>query len=211
MLALHENALIAALNNHRDIKGRLRTIESLPKLVGDKLLQRYVADAPAFYVVPGRFTVRDDDATLEFTVAGVVRNVAGQNQARKGDGIDLGCDHLLTLAIRALNRQHLGECSWSIVSGEMADDEIFEQAGISAIEIKFTSSPIQLDADYGEAELSSLPADSLIGDYTHFHGDMDVPADAGAVEYASWLVEPPNFSTSQPDMQLDVQLPGASA
>lgn len=205
MLALHENALIAALADHRDVKGKVRTVDSLPKLMGDKLLQRYVADVPAFYVVPGRFTVKDDEATLEFTVAGVVRNVAGQAQARKGDGIDLGCDHLLTMAIRALNNKTLGMCHWSVTSGEMVDEEIFEQAGIAAVEIKLTSSPVQLDHDYGEAQLQQL------NDYTHFHADMDVPADAGAVEYDSWLADPPNYTTSRPDLQLDIQLPGASA
>lgn len=209
MLALHEDALIAALKNHRDIKTRVRTVESLPKLMGEKLLQRYVADAPALYVVPGRFTVKDDEATMEFTVAGVVRNVAGQDKARKGDGIDIGCDHLLTLAIRALNRQTLGNCHWALTSGAMADDEIFEQAGISAVEMLFSGSPITLAADFGE-ELFALDAPGGLDEFTHLHADLDSPVTAGDVEYASWLSTPPDYSTSQPHLQLDVQLPGAS-
>lgn len=205
MLALHEDALVTALKDHRDIRTRVRTIDSLPKLIGDKLLARYVADAPALYVIPGRFTVKDDEASLEYTVAGVARNVAGQDKARKGDGIDIGCDQLLTLAIRALNRQKLGQCHWLLASGEMADDEIFEQAGISAVELKFVGSPITLAADFGEEELAQLD------NFTGFHADMDIPAGAGDIEYASWLATPPNYSNSQPDLQLDVQLPGANA
>lgn len=204
MLALHENALIAALKAHRDIQPKVRTVDSLPRLFGDKLLQRYVADAPALYVVPGRMTMKDDEATMEFTVAGVVRNAAGQAQGRKGDGIDIGCDHLLVLALRALNRQRLGHCTWSATSAEMADDELFEQAGISAIEIKFSSSPVFLDQDFGAAQIHEL------NDFTRFHADIDSPADAGAAEYASWLQEPPVYPGQQPDLQLDISLPGAT-
>lgn len=204
MLALHENALLAALKGHRSAT-KVRTVASLPKLISEKLLHQYVADAPALYVVPGRITVVDDMARMEFTVAGIVRNVAGQDQARKGDGIDIGCDHLLAITIRALNRQHLGDCSWALVSAEMADDDLFLQAGISAIEMKLSSSWIDLPADYGEAQLSEL------ADFNHFHADIDSPADAGAIEYASWLAEPADYSNSKPDLQMDLQLPGASA
>jgi hypothetical protein len=205
MLALHENALVAALANHRDIKPKVRTISSLPRLFGEKLLQQYVTDAPALYVVPGRIIMKDDDATLEFTVAGVVRNAAGHAQGRKGDGIDIGCDHLLTLAIRAINRQQLGQCSWSAVSAEMADDEVFEKSGISAIEIKFVSSAVALDADFGEEQFAELD------DFLLLHADIDSPADAGELEYQSWLQEPPVYPTAHPDLTMDVQLPGASA
>ncbi len=200
MLALHENALICALQNHRDIKALVRTVDSLPKLIGEKLLARYVADAPALYVVPGRITVRDDDAFLEFTVAGIVRNVAGQAQARKGDGIDIGCDHLLALAIRAINRQRLGNCNWALATAEMADDDLFDQAGISAIEMRFISTAVPLDADFGEAQLAELD------DYKTFHADVDIAPQESDAEHAKWLQTPPDFSTSTPDMQLDVQL-----
>lgn len=200
MLALNENALVTALQSHRDIKRLVRTIGTLPKVLGDKLLSQYVADAPALYVVPGRVTVKDDDATLEFTVAGIVRNAAGQAQARKGDGISIGCDHLLILAIRALNRQRLGNCSWALASAEMADDQLFDQAGISAIEMKFTSSPISLDSDYGAAELAELD------DFNTFHADMDLPRHATDAQRAAWLATPPDYTGGAPDAQLDVQL-----
>ncbi len=204
MLALHENALLAALKSHRHAT-KVRMVDSLPKLIGEKLLGRYVVDAPAFYVVPGRIVVTDDTARMEFIVAGIVRNVAGQAQARKGDGIDLGCDHLFRIAIKAINRQDLGECSWSLASAEMVDDEVFVQAGISGIEMKFVSSAIDLDADYDESEIDEL------NDFLKLHGDIDSPADAGAVEYASWLAEPADYTNTHPDLQMDVQLPGATA
>lgn len=205
MLAAAENALIARLQGHRDVQRLVRTVGTLPKVASEQLLARYHADAPALYVVPGRFTVKDGLATMRFTIAGVVRNVAGQEQARKGDGVDIGCDHLATLAIRALNDQFVGDCSWFVMSGEMVDEQLFDKAGVAAIEIVLESSPMVLDFDYGEGQLAEL------ANFTHFHADIDSPANAGAIEYASWLAEPPNFSNSQPDLQLDVQLPGATA
>lgn len=200
MLALHENALVAALADHRDIKNKVKTVGSLPNVLSEKLLARYVADAPALYVVPGRITVKDDDATLEFTVAGIVRNVAGQAQARKGDGIDIGCDHLLTLVIRAINRQRLGNCRWALATAEMADDDLFLQAGIAVIEMKFVSTPVELDADFGADQMSELD------DFETFHADLDIAPQASDAEHGKWLATPPDYSTSTPDAQLEVAL-----
>lgn len=204
MLALHENALIKALREHRDVRQRVAVVDCLPKLIGEQLLQKYKADAPALYVVPGRITVRDgDEATLEFTVAGIVRNVAGQAQARKGDGIDIGCDHLLTLAIRALNRQVLGCASWSLVSAEMADDDLFESAGLSAIEMKFTSSAVLLDAGFGLEQLAELD------NFAALHADFDLVGRSDA-QLAAWQQTPPDYSASTPELQADINLPGAN-
>ncbi len=212
MLAHAENVLIAQLKDHRDIKRLVRTIGTLPKVPTEKLLQRYYADAPALYIVPGRFVVKDSLATMIFTVAGVVRNVAGQEQARKGDGIDIGCDHLVTLAIRALNGQFIGDCTWSVTGGEMADDEVFDAAGIAAVEITLESTPVELDYNYGEAQIANLPPlpESELADFTRFHADIDLPPHAGAPAHAKWLAEPPVYTNSQPDAALDIQLPGAS-
>lgn len=210
MLAHAENALIARLKDHRDIARLVRTVGTLPKVPDEQLLRRYHADAPALYIVPGRFVVRDSLATMHFTVAGVVRNVAGQEQARKGDGIDIGCDHLVTLAIRALNGQFIGDCTWSVTGGEMADDEVFDAAGIAAVEITLESTPVELDYDYGAEQIAQLPDAGGLDDFTHFHADIDLAPHAGATEHASWLAEPPVYTTSRPDADLDVQLPGAT-
>lgn len=185
MLALHENALVQALKGQPGIKDRLRAIDSLPKLFGEALLKKYVADAPALYVVPGRITFRDDAATMEFTVAGVVRNAAGQSAARKGDGIDLGCDHLMLMALVALNGQRLGNCSWAATSAEMADDELFEKAGISAVEVKFVSSAIAMPTSLDDDAFAQLD------DFLLMHGDL-TSGDGTAVA------------------EMDIVLPGAS-
>jgi len=221
MLAAAENSLIEALRNHRDVKRLVRTVDTLPKQTSEQLLKRYYVDAPALYVIPGRFIVKDNAATLRFTIAGVVRNVAGQDKARKGDGVDIGCDNLAILAIRALNDQCIGICTWFVTSGEMIDDEIFDTAGVAAIELTLESTPIELPSDFGEEQISaqisalfgnaaSEESEGGLDEFQHLHADFDLNTDAGQEAYAKWLSAPPDFSTSQPDMQLDVQLPGAT-
>lgn len=201
MLARAENALVERLATYRDIKNCVRTVASLPKALASKdLLARYLVDAPALYIVPGKFTVADSEATLSFTLAGIVRNVAGNAQARKGDGIDIGCDQLVTLAIRALHGQVVGDCSWHVTGGEMVDEAVFDEAGIAAVEITLQSTPVELSADYGADQLGEL------ANFTRLHGDIDIAPHAGAAEHAKWLQAPPDQSTSKPDATMDVAL-----
>jgi hypothetical protein len=150
--------------------------------------------------VPGRFTVEDQQATLRFTLAGVVRNVAGNAQARKGDGVDIGCDQLVTLAIRALHHQVVGACTWCVKDGQMVDEAIFDAAGIAAVELSLESTPIELAFDYGQEQLDQLP------NFTHLHADVDIAPHAGAAEHAKWLQAPPDQSTAVPDAVVDVAL-----
>jgi hypothetical protein len=203
MLATAGNNLLAELKAHRDIQPRIRAVERLPQLDMDKLLKRYVSDAPAFYLLPGTLRVVDASACIAvmgFTLAGVVRNVGGHDRAFKGDGIDLGADDLLILAIRALHGHTIGNCTWNLVRAELEDDPLFDDAGIAAITMTFESTHVELAADWALPELDS---------FTRFHGDIDLAPHAGEIEYQSWLATPPDFSTSRPDADLDVSLQGA--
>lgn len=204
MLAIHETALLDALKAHPGIKDRLREIASLPKLFGEALLKKYVADAPALYVVPGRITFSDGNATMEFTVAGVVRNAAGQAAARKGDGIDLGCDHLMLMALVAIDGQRHGNCTWNATSAEMADDELFEKSGISAVEVKFVGTALAIPTALDDAAFQQLD------DFLRMHGDIDLPPQASTETHTKWLQSPPDYSDGSPDAQIDIDLPGAS-
>lgn len=201
MLARQENALLAALRGHRNIQALVRTVGTLPAVPDKDLLSRYVTDAPALYLVPGRFVVRDDCLVPNFSVAAVVRHVGGTAQARKGDGLDLGVDALMALATRALHGHRIGDSHWRLASGALVDDELFQQAGLTALEMVFEGSPVELDADFGIGELDDL----LV-----VHADIDASPHAGAAEHAKWLQTPPDLSVSAPDATLDVQLTGAS-
>lgn len=203
MLAAAEDGLLEGLRSRESIKTRVRTVSSMPKLGLEELLQRYVADAPALYVVPGTFEVRDDAVVMKFTVAGVIHNVAGHEAGRKGDGIDIGCDHLMLWASRAIHGSILGGATWKLVGGEMADDDLFERSGLSAVELRFESAPVMFDQDEDDPEAD-------LDQFRHFHADMDIPAFAGSAEHNKWLQEPPDLAESQPDLQADLSLPGAT-
>lgn len=202
MLGRQETALIAALKNHRDCKRLVRTIDSLPAVPSEELIGRYVVDAPALYVVPGRFTVRDGLLYPVFAIAAVATNVAGQAQGRNGDGIDLGADQLMVLAVRAIHEHRLGDCTWLLTHGELVDDELFTSSGLTAMELVFEGSGMEMPSDWSADELD---------DFLRFHADIDIEPHAGTAEHNKWLAEPPDFSTSKPDADLDVSLPGATS
>ena len=82
----------------------------------------------------------------------------------------------------------------------MADDDLFLEAGIAVIEMKFVSSPVQVDADFGADQLAELD------DFNTFHADLDSAPQASDAEHGKWLATPPDYSTSTPDAQLDVAL-----
>lgn len=200
MLATAGNGILEALRMHRDIANRLRAIERLPQLDMEALLQRYVADAPAFYLLPGTFRTVDDDMVLSFPLAAVVRNAAGHEAALAGDGQDLGLDHLLQLALRALHGHTIAGCTWRVARGELVDDPVFDKTGCAAMEIHLESSPLPIDADWAIEELDS---------FNTFHADLDLDPMAGETEYQSWLAEPPVYTNSRPDATVDLSLQGA--
>lgn len=202
MLATSSQAVLQALKDHRQVTAlKIRTIERLPELKLEELLQRYAADAPALYMLPGTFRVQDDNLYITLTIAGVVRNVAGHEPALRGDGVDIGLDHLMLFALRAVHAHAIGPCTWLAVGGEVVDDPVFDATGVAAIEMRFESTAIPISEDWELGDLDN---------FTRFHADIDLPDHAGDIEYASWLKSPPDYTAAKPDLDLDVQLEGAS-
>ncbi|SAI74570.1 Mu-like prophage protein gp37 [Bordetella ansorpii] len=205
MLGRHELAIIAALKARPGIQKTTRTVGSLPAVPDDqRMLQRYLVDAPALYVTEGAYRIADDMGVLSFTVGIVVRNVAGNAQARLGDGVTTGADQLLTLVLRALHGRRIGEASWTVRRAEYLEPaDVFEAAGLTVLGVSVESSPMALPDD--PEELDSL------GDLRHVHLDMDIAPHAVSGEYGKWLAEPPDYSDDQPDLQADIPLAGAGA
>ena len=205
MLALHENALIAALDARPGIKLVARTIGSIPDLPTEKLLAQYQADAPATYVVSPRLVADDSGAVMHSTIVIMVRNVASRDQARKGNQVEVGIDQLFTLVCRAINGKRIGEATWYVRRAEFADDDLFVKQGLTVLEVAIDSSrqdlPYEWDPDTTDMQLDDLK---------HFHADFDIVPFANASEYAKWLETPPNYTTSRPDAQAELQLAGGS-
>ena len=176
---------------------------SLPAVPDDtKLLQRYLVDAPALYVTEGLYRIVDDMGLLSFTVGIVVRNVAGNTQARLGDGISVSADQLLTLVVRTLHGRRIGDASWNIRRAEYLEPiDVFEAAGLTVVGVSIESTLMALPDDPDELD--------GLGDLRHVHLDMDIAPHAGQEEYGKWLAEPPDYATDRPDLQADIPLAGA--
>lgn len=67
MLALHENALIAALKARPGLQNTLREVGAIPNVPSEKLLAQYSIDAPAMYLAAPLLVVDNDMATMRFT------------------------------------------------------------------------------------------------------------------------------------------------
>ena len=203
MLGKHELAIIAALQARPGIQKTTRTVGSLPAVPDDeKLLRRYLVDAPALYVTEGVYRIVDDLGLLSFTIGIVVRNVAGNTQARLGDGISVSADQLLILVVRALHGRRIGDASWTVRRAEALEPvDVFEAAGLTVLGVSVESSPMALPDDPEELE--------GLGDLRHVHLDMDIAPHASSDEHGRWLAEPPDYTNDRPDLQADISLAGA--
>lgn len=206
MLALHEDALIAALKARPGLKNALRFVGAIPDVPTNKLLANYATNAPAVYVAAPRLVVNDDTAALRFTLVVMVKNVADRDQARKGSQVDLGIDQLFTLVCRTVNGKQVGDTSWKVTSAEYADDELFVQHGLTVLEVAIESGAVELPY-----EVDDQTGDMELDDLKGVHMDIDIAPHAISTEYGKWLQEPPDHSTDQPDAQAVIQLPGGSA
>lgn len=203
MLGKHELAIIAALQARPGIQKATRTVGSLPAVPDDeKLLRRYLVDAPALYVTEGVYRIVDDLGLLSFTIGIVVRNVAGNTQARLGDGISVSADQLLILVVRALHGRRIGDASWTVRRAEALEPvDVFEASGLTVLGVSVESSPMALPDDPEELE--------GLGDLRHVHLDMDIAPHASSDEHGRWLAEPPDYTNDRPDLQADISLAGA--
>lgn len=203
MLGKHELAIIAALQARPGIQKTTRTVGSLPAVPDDeKLLRRYLVDAPALYVTEGVYRIVDDLGLLSFTIGIVVRNVAGNTQARLGDGISVSADQLLILVVRALHGRRIGDASWTVRRAEALEPvDVFEASGLTVLGVSVESSPMALPDDPEDLE--------GLGDLRHVHLDMDIAPHASSDEHGRWLAEPPDYTNDRPDLQADISLAGA--
>jgi hypothetical protein len=206
MLALHENALIAALKARPGLQNTLREVGAIPNVPSEKLLAQYSTDAPAIYVAAPLLVVDNDMATMRFTLVIMVHNVGSRAQARKGNSQELGIDQYFTLACRTINGKKIGEATWYVKRAEFADDELFVQHGLTVMEVALESSAQELPY-----EVDENTTDLQLDDFKHLHADIDIAPHAMSGDYGKWLEQPPNYSTDAPDAQADIQLTGGSA
>lgn len=203
MLAAHENALIAALKARPGLQNSLRKVDSIPNVAFKELLKTYQADAPAVYVAAPLLIANNGDHQLRFTLVVMVANKASRQDARHGNAVAVGIDQLFTLVCRTVHGKRIGETTWSVTRAQYADDELFVQHGLTALEIAIESGTVELPYE----DAPDLPLDDL----KTVQLDMDIAPHALSGEYGKWLQVPPDYTSDRPDAQATVSLPGGSA
>lgn len=183
---------------------RLRMVGTLPDLEGDSLVTRFNNDAPAVYVALGSFPVRNSEAQPKYGIACVAKNSRGHQAARHGDGIAIGLHEMLeavmVIADNAVIEFGEGESAsavgFSVVSCDLVASEKLYEKGIYAgvVQIESTAD-VRLEADLGR-----------LADFKTFQADYDILPPEAAAEHAKWLKEPPDHSTSAPDLSDTLKL-----
>lgn len=190
MLAEAENGLIALIKA-APVGVRLREVASLPDLDGESLVKKFFADAPAVYVAPGNFRVADRIARLKFGIACVARNSRGHAAARQGDGKLIGLYEMMEAVAATLDGAVAAECGWVVTSCDFMSDEVLYKSGIYAGVVQIESPGVTLP--------SALDLGAL-GDFVSFHADYDIPPFETAAEHDKWAKEPPDYTTSKPEV-----------
>lgn len=197
MLADAENALVQRIKESA-IGTKLRLVETLPDLEGDSLVKRFVNDAPACYVAPSpMFKIDDGVMQVSFGIACVARNAAGQNATRKGDGKIVGLYELAEYVASLVNGFKAGDIPLYATSIALMNEALIFNAGLQVAIVRLE----------GNVMLNSVIDDDSLADFLTMNSQFDIEPFAGAEEHQKWKMEPPDHSTSAPELteELPVQ------
>lgn len=202
MLAELETGLVA-LVKASPLGRRLRQVDSLPDLEGDSLIGRFVSDAPAVYVALGSFPVKGGYARPKYGIACVARNSRSQQAARHGDGVTIGLQQMLDAAMTLMDGAKVSvgiddQVSFEVVSCDLIASEALYQKGVYAGVVQVQTA--------GEVPLPDAIDETTLADFKTFHADYDVDPHQAATEHNKWLQEPPNHSTSAPELSDTLKL-----
>ena len=207
MLVELETGLVALLKSS-PLGQRLRQVDSLPDLEGDSLVERFTTDAPAVYVALGSFPIKSGYARPKFGVACVARNSRSQQAARHGDGVAIGLQPMLDAAMSLLDGATVSygddgaggpahAVGFEAVACDLVSSEALYKKGLYVGVVQ-----IQTSADV------SLPEflDGDLADFKTFAADVDIDPHQAPAEHAKWLQEPPDYSTSAPELSDQLKL-----
>lgn len=196
MLAELEDGLVALVKASA-LGQKLATVAGLPDLDSISLVKRFGAEAPSVYVAPMDFTVANGEADVRFGIACVARNSRSQEAARKGDGKAIGLTQIIDGVL-------------SIFDGGKADGVVFYVTGVSfQADEAFYGAGLYVATVAIEAEGVELPPaldEALLADFKTFRASYDIEPHETAAEHAKWAGDPPDHTTSAPDLSETVTL-----
>jgi len=196
MLTEVENALVAEIKKS-PIAQKLKQVDTLPDLDGDSLVSKFATDAPAVYVAPAAsFAIRSSIVDVGFGIACVARNAGGQAATRKGDGKMIGMYQIAEAVAALLDGYKAGGVALYATSISIMNDEKIYKAGLQVAVITLQ----------GQATLPPSIDPAGLDDFITFNAQYDIEPHASDAEHAKWSQEPPDHSTSKPDLTDNITL-----
>lgn len=190
MLTEAEDDLVARIKA-APVMQKLRQVGTLPDLDGDTLVKDFFTNAPAAYVSPAAvLTIKDRVINVGFSVACVAKNAAGHEAARKGDGKMIGM-YLIAENIAALLDGFVaGDIPLYCTGISLLNDEKLFKAGLQVAVVTLA----------GQALLDSGIDVDALDDFETLSSQYDLPQHESDSEHTKWQQEPPNHSTSKPEI-----------
>ncbi|MEW5903643.1 MAG: phage protein Gp37 [Pseudomonadota bacterium] len=196
MLAEMEAGLVAMLDGSA-LKAKLKLVGTLPDLDGDNLVKRLAVEAPAVYVVAGTsFRISDGTMAVPFGLACVARNASGHEEARRGDGRTVGLYQMLEAVLGVADGGRGGEFCWRATGVNYMNDDKLTANGLTVAVVMVETN----------AAMPSGIDESLLSDFTNVRADFDISPHVSAAEHDKWKVDPPDYSTTKPELQDSQQI-----
>jgi phage gp37-like protein len=194
VLAELETNLVALIKNSA-LGKRLRWVDSLPDLEGDSLIGRFANDAPAVYVAMGSFPIKGGMVQPKYGIACIARNSRSHQAARHGDGVQIGLHEMLEAVMVLVDGQAVAYSAEDAIAFEAYSCDLISSEDLYKRGVYAGVVQIQATADV------PLPAalDDL-ADFKTFHADFDIDPHQAPAEHNKWLDEPPDHSSSTPEL-----------
>jgi len=191
-----EDNLLELIQGHAILK-RLKKLDTLPGPLDVDLLKKLATKAPGVYLLFAGFRAKqagDDEALMNgswifYVVTG---NASGRKAKRRGSNGEIGAYEIIdTLTPLLHGHDIVGEGSVSVVDSRNLYNGRIDKLNVALYAITCTL-PMNM----------SLEADeSLLNDFVTFHSDMDIQPHEDSTEHNKWLLEPPDYATSEPDAE----------
>lgn len=196
MLAELENGLVTLVKNAA-LGQKLATVAGLPDLDSASLVKRFGAEAPAVYVAPMDFTVADGRADTRFGIACVARNSRSQEAARKGDGMAIGLTQIIDGVLAIMDGGTADGVVFYVTGVSFQADEAFYAAGLYVATVAIEAAGIDLPDALDEVALATFKT---------FRSSVDIEPFESSAEHAKWAGDPPDHTTTAPEVSETVTL-----
>lgn len=193
MLVEVETGVVAKIRQSA-LASRLRQVDSLPDLEGDTLVDRFFSDAPAVYVAMGSFLVKNRQARLKYGIACVARNSRSHHAARHGDGVVIGLydmlDAVMVLSDGITVGFDGGAVGFEVIACDLVTSEALFKKGVyvGVVQIQSTT------------EVTLPDSIEMLADFNTFATAWDIDPHQPASEHQKWAAEPPDHSSSAPEL-----------